>query len=445
MFDILIKDALVVLPEEVKKVNIGISHGKISCILADDKIADSKNIYSFPGAIIFPGLIDSHSHVTYCGNVFDGSRTAAGGGITTLIEMPTSSWLPTLNNSAELSKRIDRILESSVVDFALWGGVSADNFENLCELDKKGIAGFKIFTCDAGTYGLFSEYDILCLMDRLKSFNGLLGIHAENESICTNLTRNYISSGMNAESFSQSRPIISEMVAVAQVCSLSLYTGTRIHICHISSSSVIEIAKQFKSLGAKISLETCPHYLLLTDEDTIRYGVYSKCSPPLRNEKTRNELWECFLRGDIDIIGSDHATYSENQKNGDSFWSAPGGFPGLDVLFSGIYEYGTKNYNMSLNLLAEMTSSRAAKTFGISYRKGSIEIGKDADLAIFDPQTEWIFRSINTYYTNKSDRYPYEGKKFKGKIISTFVRGEEVYSHGNILQTRGGMYIPSIH
>ena len=443
MFDLLIKNAVVVTPDRARSLNVAVKDGVIAALLLPSETVEAQEIYDIPGSILFPGLIDSHAHITYCGDIASGSYTAASGGVTTLIEMPTSGWLPDVLDKNIFLERVREINNTSAVDLALWGGVSASDLEKISEVWEAGAAAFKVFLSDAGTYGSFSDWDLEQLFQKLHPYNGLVGIHAETESICAAETKKSIECGAGPVRNSDSRPVISEQLAVLRACKLALNEHGRAHICHISSADVIDIIEDYRNKGADLTAETCPHYLLLNDKDVIRCGSYAKCAPPLRSAEEVERLWECVLSGKIDIIGSDHATYSEKQKEAGTFWEVPGGFPGLDLILSGLYTEGVVKRHLSPEQLAKITSSNAAKAFGINYRKGSIEIGKDADFAVYDPAIKWRFHARNSFYNNKSDRYPYEDRLFQGKVTHTFVRGKLVFENGTIKTPNMGIFIPA--
>lgn len=445
MFDLLIKNGLTVIPAGPRLLSIAVRNGKIAGLLDTESEVPAKEVLDFTGKIIFPGLIDSHAHVTYCADFSSGSHTAASGGVTTLVEMPQSGHLPSVFDQDTLSGRIASIQECSVVDCALYGGVRAGQLEHMEELVKGGVAAFKVFLSDAGDYGSFDDASLLRLMQASRRYNCLVAAHAESQPICAMETQDMIAAQKGAEGNSKSRPVISEVLAATRLCTLALHEHARVSICHISSRQVTRIIQEFRRKGLQVYAETCPHYLLLSHDDVARHGAWAKCAPPLRSQNTVDGLWESVASGEIDMVGSDHATYSDAQKSAGSFWSAPGGFPGLDLILPGLYSEGVCQRGLPLSLLAQITASNPARIFGLDYCKGSIEIGKDADFAVLDPGIRWEFHASGTFYDTKSTHYPYEGKTFQGKVTNTFVRGRQIWQDGKILAGRHGKYIPARH
>lgn len=444
MYSCVLRHGLVVLPNESAHVDIAVSDGKIVCIMSEGTPAAAALEVDLTGKIVFPGLVDSHAHVSYCGDYTAGTKAAAKGGVTTLIEMPTSNYMPHVMDEHLFNQRIDMIGKNSCVDMSLWGGISPDKVDRINGLLSAGAGAFKVFMCDAGTYPSFSAADLLRLFRYLKGIgkDALIGVHAEVEEICAESTYIQKKSGLGASGNSIARPLVSELMAVAILCAAALEADARIHICHISSPQVIDLLDFFRKKGLRATAETCPHYLLLTEKDTERCGTYAKCAPPLRDAGTKEGLWERVLSGRVDIIGSDHASYSEKEKGTDCFWDAPGGFPGLDIFLPLLYEEGVLRRGLSLCQLAKITSSNAANAFGLNYCKGSVKPGMDADFAILDPERKW------TYYSSSSNgyispRYPYEGRQLHGYVEYTFVRGEIVNHCGFVSNTSGGKFIPA--
>lgn len=440
MFDLLLRNASVVLPDQVKYLDVAVSNGIIAAFLQPNAPCDAKTVYDLQGCILLPGAIDSHAHVTYCGTPAEGSRAAASGGVTTLIEMPASGWLPDAKTAEILLQRKRAVEDSSIVDFALWGGVSCDDLDRVDELHAAGAVAYKAFTCDAGRYGSFDDAQLLDLLRKVRTFNGLVGVHAEVASICDASTARIQAEKGGAERHSESRPVIAEAVAGVSAAMLANCCKARLHICHVSSPEVVKALEPFRQDGLCLTLETCPHYLLLTDEDVVRCGAYAKCSPPIRDAQQQEGLWQALIHGGLDIIGSDHANYSDEQK-GQGFWKSPGGFPGLCLLLSALYSEGVAKRGMSLTRLAEVTAANAAKAFGLSHCKGSIEIGKDADFAVIDPEICWTYHAKDFAFAKESCHYPYEGREWRGKVIRTFVRGMQVWDNGAFPLEKGGRVV----
>lgn len=443
MFDMLLKNGMVVLEDEVADLSIGIKDGKIAAFISPETLVEAEKTYDASEMYVLPGAIDTHSHVTFCDEFSNGSKAAVAGGVTTLIEMPLSQRLPAAVNEDVYKERIHLGEAVCVGDFALWGGVQPDFLNQPEKLQTEGAAAFKVFMSYAGEeYKSFDDYSLIRLMNYASARGIRLGLHAENDSICNAYTKKNQSNGGGAESHSDSRPILSEMEAVNRACLYAHETGCAIHICHVSSPDVANLILNWRKKGVTVTYETCPHYLCMTHEDVARYGAYAKCNPPIRSEQDREGLWDLLRSGQLDCIGTDHATYSELQKETGSFWSAPGGFPGIDLMVPTLIDEGVLKRGVSWVQAAKVLASNPARIFGLSSRKGTIRVGMDADFALIHPNKPWTYNAANTFYGVKSEKYPYENKKFTSQVCATFVRGRMVFANGKILANEGyGKYI----
>lgn len=446
MFDVLIVNGKVIVEKEEKMLSIGIKDGKIAALLSPDISMSAKQTLDCKGKYILPGAIDSHSHVTFCGGMFrDGSKSAVAGGITTIVEMPISAVLPSVLTPKIFEKRIEDGETQCVGDFALWAGAQPGSYEHIGELKTLGAAAFKVFMSYAGEdYKYFDDYSLHQLMKVIGVKGGVVGIHAENESLCSGYSDYYRSIGCKAEIYSESRPVFAETEAVMRACLLARDTGCKTHICHVSNSQTADVILAAKTRGAFISYETCPHYLVLTKEDIKTYGVYAKCNPPMRSKEEQKRLWRLLKDGQIDCIGTDHAAYSEEMKETGDFWTAPGGFPGNDLMVPVVLD-GVSKQGLSWTEAAAVLSQKPAQIFGLSHRKGKIAIGMDADFMVINPDCSWNFHSYDAFYDEKSAQYPYENRQFQNKVEMTLVRGKVVYQDGRIMAEDGyGTFIKSI-
>ena len=266
---------------------------------------------------IFPGLIDVHLHFNEPGRTewegaATGSRALAAGGGTLFFDMPLNSTPCTVDSAAFEAKRA-ALQNSSVTDFALWGGIIPGNLPHLEELADRGAIGFKAFMSDSGLPE-FPRADDLTLFEalRIAAARGLpVAVHAESEEITAGLTRRIRASGAtDVRAFLASRPIIAEVEAIQRASLLAREAGAWLHIVHISSGRGVVAALEARARGTNLTIETCPHYLFFTDEDMVRLGAVAKCAPPLRPAADFDALWQHVLQGDVDMIASDHSPSS---------------------------------------------------------------------------------------------------------------------------------------
>lgn len=453
-FDLLITNGNVVTEVDIEHLQIGVNGEKISALIkANGNLPYAKKTIDARGLFILPGAIEPHCHFWEPGEDYregwlNGTQAAAAGGITTVIEMPLSI-PPTVNREGFLIKKAIAEKKSSV-DYAIWGGVIPDsetNLEdNLSDLEHLGAAGYKIFMCWAAQkYPPIEDGLLYKTMKALAKKDLLIGIHAENESLIRAAEMELKAAGrIDPTAFAESRPPEAEVEAITRALTLGKAAGVRLHIVHMGLADGADVIRQAKLNGQKVTVETAPQYLNLDINDLFRKGPYAKCAPPLRSRENVERLWEHVLAGTIDFIGADHAPFTKEEKEASSiFWDVPNGIPGMQESLVLMISEGYNKRGLPINRVAEMISTNVARTFRLYPQKGTIRIGSDADFAIVDLDEEWEINEEWLLYACKWS--PYVGKRVKGKVIRTIVRGEEVYAEGEIRVNPGvGQFVKPI-
>ncbi len=397
------------------------------------------------GLTIVPGLIDIHLHFNEPGRAdwegaATGSRALAAGGGTLFFDMPLNS-SPCTVNARHFDQKRTALESASITDFALWGGLIPGNIADLAELADRGVVGFKAFLCDSGLPE-FPRADDLTLYEGMRQAASLglpVAVHAESEEITKRLSKRIAEAGRarsdrnDIAAFLESRPVIAEVEAISRAGVLARETGCRLHIVHISSGKGVAAALEARSLGADISLETCPHYLLFTEDDLLRIGALAKCAPPLRKSAERDSLWASVLRGEVDVIGSDHSPCPPEMKQRENFFEVWGGIAGVQWTLPALIDKGLDPIR-----LAALTSSNGARRFGID-RRGAIEPGAIADLALIDLNASHTVREESLFQRHRIT--PYLGMKLRGVVRKTLRRGEMIYSDGAITALTPGVLI----
>jgi allantoinase len=381
--DLVIRRGSIVTPHGIVDADIAIEAEHIAAVKKG--LPGGKREIDASGLTILPGLIDIHLHFNEPGRTdwegaATGSRALAAGGGTLFFDMPLNS-SPCTVNARHFDQKRAALESASITDFALWGGLIPGNAADLAELADRGVVGFKAFLCDSGLPE-FPRADDLTLYEGMKESARLglpVAVHAESEEVTKRLSnRMTASSRHDIAAFVESRPVIAEVEAISRAGLLARETGCRLHIVHISSGKGVAAALEARSLGADISLETCPHYLLFTEEDFLRIGAFAKCAPPLRKPAERDSLWASVLRGEVDVIGSDHSPCPPEMKRRENFFEIWGGIAGVQLTLPALIDKGLDPIR-----LAALTSSNGARRFGI-HRRGAIEPGAIADLALID-------------------------------------------------------------
>ncbi|MGI6423660.1 MAG: allantoinase AllB [Tepidanaerobacteraceae bacterium] len=453
--DINIIGGTVITPEKSVKADIGIKEGKIVNISTNGDLHHGRRILDVSGSIVMPGMIDAHVHMrapsfSHREDFASGTAAAAAGGITTIVEMPVSK--PPTSDVDTLKSRINHALNNAYIDFCFYAGAGSSNIEEIPKLAECGVVGFKTFLMPPPP-GREKEFYGLCTLDEksLKELFGIIGkenlllaIHAEDQEIIKTETELIQKSGRkDLEAFGFSRPPISEIRAVKKIIKNLGKANTKILICHVSTPEVIDNIQCAKQYGLKVYSETCPHYLLLNVEEAKKYGGFARVKPPIRQEALRQQLWQKYEKGLIDIVSSDHAPYTiveKNVKEGD-IWKALDGIPGLELTLPLLLNK-VNSGEITYNHIAGTFSENPAKILGIYPKKGSLDIGSDADLTIVNPNLKSQIKLDKLYTKSRESAAVYENWELSHTIIYTLCRGQIVFDNGKIVGKPGyGEYI----
>lgn len=433
-YDLIVKGGHVVLSHEIRDLDIAVRDGVIVA-MGDDFSDNAENILDASGQYVLPGMIDAHVHFNDPGRTewegfFHGSRLMAAGGCTTYLDMPLNN-IPSTTNASALLEKAQKGSTESFVDFALWGGLVPGNEGDLEGLAAHGVIGFKAFLSNTGTDEFDSVDDLTLYRGMLKiaTLNKLLALHSESNPIIERLTAEKKSEGLcSVRDYVESRPVIAEMEAISRALLFAEETGCPLHFVHISSAKSVKLIQEAKKKGLNVTVETCPHYLLFNEDDFERIGAAAKCSPPLRSEEERLQLWATLAAGQIDLIASDHSPCPTSMKSDfehDMFRSW-GGISGGQFSLESMFDQAFIERNIPLTEIAKWFSTNPALRFGLYPRKGTISIGADADFAVVDPNLEHTI--IKEELFSRHRHSPYIGRKFRCRVTNTVSRGKIVYN-----------------
>ena len=452
MLDLIVRNGGVVHDDGVRVESIGIADGKIVTIAAEIS-GEAKQTIDATGLHVFPGLIDSHVHFNEPGRtdwegISTGSSALAAGGGTCFFDMPLNSSPPVLDGASFDLKRA-AAEKSSVTDFALWGGLTPDNLDQMEELAQRGVIGFKAFMCNSGIddFQRADDFTLYQGMTRAAKLGLPVAVHAESEEITRELTHRSRAAGKtNASDYLATRPIFVEVEAIQRAIVFAAETGCSLHIVHVSSAAgsmaVVEGRHEDPAgLGRllDVTCETCPHYLLLTDDDVVNLGAPAKCSPPLRSAHEVKRLWAQLIHGGIDFVASDHSPAPAAMKTGDDFFAIWGGIAGVQSTLSILLSRGP---SLPLPQVAALTAANVARRYSIP-NKGEIRVGYDADLALVNVAASYELR--REHLLDRHRLSPYVGRTFHGAVQRTIVRGETVFVDGKITgQFRGRLIKPTL-
>ncbi len=405
--DLVIRGGMVIDATGERAADVVVDAGSVRALTGPGEGGPSRRLIDATGLAVFPGAIDAHVHFDAPGRDEwegweTGSLAAVAGGVTTVIDMPIDSDPPTIDVPAVRAK-CAAARASSLVDFALWGGLVPQNRASLDELLRTGIVGLKAFMCDSG-WAAFPpcDADVLAQGMDVAARAGLpVAVHCEDPSHF----------GPGADD----RPEVAELSAVTTACEAAATHGARLHVVHCSSAHAVVHAKHWP----RVTVETCPHYLVLTAADVARIGPDAVCCPPVRDEENRRGLWQALREGLIDSIASDHSpcppAYKEQQP-------PFAGISGVQTTLSVLLSSG------ALTLLeVSRLRTAAARLFGLA-RKGAVAPGFDADLALVDLHATW--RVDGDTLRDRHARSPFRGEVLRGVVEKTLVRGDVVYEAG---------------
>ena len=425
----MIRQALVVRPEGASVADVVID-GETIAAIEPQSSATGKIEIDATGLVLFPGLVDAHVHFNDPGRdhwegMASGSTALAAGGGTCFIDMPLNSHPPVLDRETFRAKRVRGEAESRL-DFALWGGLTPRNLDSLDELADEGVAGFKAFLCPSGIDEFeMADADTLKFgMARAASHGLVVAVHAEDPHFLEAHQKNCPPGNpATMRDWMGSRPPEAERRAVAMAVEIAGETGCRLHVVHISSPEGLDAVIAGRAAGVDVTVETCPHYLLLDDDEAARIGVPAKCAPPIRDRARVEALWQALANGTIDSLGSDHSPAPPDLKSGGDIFSAWGGIAGCQHAWPLLLD--SELLFLPWDRWASLWAGTPAARFGIDDRKGSITPGLDADFCLLEP-TGGTIRAEDLLYRHPIS--PYVGRKLPWTVRQTWSRGRLVDS-----------------
>ncbi|MET9845361.1 dihydroorotase family protein [Streptomyces ossamyceticus] len=443
-YDLVVTNARVVTPDGVTSGGLAVSGERISAILADGEQPPAKETIDAGGRYLLPGGIDPHVHfrtpgLTHKEDWAHGSRAAAAGGVTTVIDMPNTQ--PPLIEPELAAEKASTVSGDSLVDFRFHMGVTVDSVENLRRLQPRQATSVKVFMTGHHTApNIIRDPVVLDRIFQVAAERGIrLVLHAEDDSVFSLLDETQ-APPTGYDAYESAHPRTGGIVASSRVIELVRKHGTAAHILHVSSSEESDLLKAAAKAGLPITYEVTAHHLSFSAPDTQRLGARIRLRPAIRCEKDKGRLWDAVMEGSVASLGSDHAPHTVEEKLL-AVADAPPGLPGVQELIIALYTGMRRRYpNMStdeaMRHVARLTAEGPADLFGLGGRKGRIAVGLDADFTLFDPDVTWIMAAKHTYA--KVGWSAYEGWTFTGRPDVTVRRGETIWDGRDPEQPRFG-------
>ena len=426
---LLIKGGRVINPETKfdQIADVLVEDGKITAI-DKDIVAEDAKVYDAAGKIVTPGLVDLHVHFREPGqeakeDFESGTKAAAAGGFTTVCTMPNTK--PVVDTAADVRSLEKRAEDVASVHVKIIGAVTKNQEgKELAELGDMIEAGAVAFS-DDGHFDSTAKV-LLNAFDYLHTFDKVIVNHDEEPSLVEDGVMN--EGHRSAMLGMKGRPTVAEDIAVARDIMLAEYAGSRVHVAHISSARAVDIVRQAKKRGGKVTAEATPQHMTMTDECVNLFDTSTKINPPLRAQKDCDALLEGLKDGTIDAIVTDHSPHAQEDKDREYIY-APSGFPGLEtslgIMLTDLYHAG----KLDLPLIVSKMSYEPAKVFKLD--AGTLTVGKNADITVIDPELSWTVDD-SKFYTRGSHS-PFVGRKLKGKAVLTVVDGKIVMQDGEVL------------
>jgi allantoinase len=424
-----IRSARVVFPGGVRPAALHIRDGLIDAIRPHDDWPAGVPRHDAGDLVILPGIVDTHVHINEPGRTeWEGfehaTRAAAAGGVTTLVDMPLNSVPPT--SSVEgLGVKRTAAEGRCFVDVGFWGGLVPGNAAALEPLARAGVLGFKCFLSPSGVpeFQHVDEADLRSSMPILARLGLPLLVHAELPV----LLREPAGDARQYSTWLESRPPAAEHAAIDLMIRLARETGAHVHIVHLASPEALAAISEAKAAGVTITVETCPHYLTFAAEEIGDGATAFKCAPPIRSGRDRDGLWRGLAAGAIDLVATDHSPSPPALKLLDSgdFVRAWGGIASLQVGLGAVWTGALAGHIAAFDYIAEWMAAAPAKLAGLQRSKGSITVGSDADLVVWDPDGSTRVDPATWYSRHPTS--PYAGLTLDGRVHQTLLRGSIVF------------------
>lgn len=447
-YDIVISGGTVVTASDTYTADVAISGEKVVAI-GQDLAKDATRVIDAKGKYVIPGGIDVHTHLdmpfggtTSADDFFTGTRAAAFGGTTSIVDFAIQYKGQALRTGLDAWHQ--KAEGKATIDYGFHMIMTDVNESTMAEMDalcKEGVTSFKLFMAYPGVF-MLDDASIFQALQRTGENGGLICMHAENGGVIDVLVKQALAKGYKEPKWhALTRPLRAEGEATHRAIALAEMAGVPIYIVHLSAAEAMHHIRAARDRGVPAYAETCPQYLFLSEDDYDEPnfgGAKYVMSPPLRPRGNEQDLWRGLSLGDLQMISTDHCPFcmkEQKELGKDDFSKIPNGAPGIETRMSLVYDGGVRTGRISMNRFVELTATAPAKLFGMYPRKGSITIGGDADIVVFDPEKKVTLRAETLHM--KVDYNPYEGRLVQGAPEVVLSRGKVIVDGENFLGKAG--------
>jgi allantoinase len=419
---------------------IGVADGRIAVLAEDGELTGHERIDVPAGHLILPGHVDAHVHTGSAPGegVARATASAAAGGVTTIVDMPYDDPEP-VNTLVRFHQKVAHVESEALVDVALYATVApSGGLDEIAPLHAAGAAAFKVSTFETHPvrFPRVPDGELLLAMEICAGVGALVCFHPENDDIVRRLTQKLADEGRtDAMAHADARPPVAESEAIGRALEFGRATGCRTHLCHVSVERGFALVGNALRDGVDATAETCTHYLVMDEDDLRRLGGRAKINPPLRPRAQQDALWRLLDAGRVDQVTSDHVGWARELKDTPDIFAARSGVPGLETTLPLLFSEGVVRRGIPLGTLLHVLSEGPAARYGLAPQKGSIALGADADLVIFDPNEKW--RIDERELLCHAGWSPYHGRDVIGRVKQVLVRGTTVFAGGEV-QARVG-------
>ncbi|MFN0071894.1 MAG: allantoinase AllB [Chloroflexota bacterium] len=441
MLDLIVRHCTLVTPSGQSRTDLGIAGGRIAA-LGTDLVGATETLDAI-GLLVLPGLVDIHVHFREPGHVYkedfaSGTRAAAVGGVTTVLDMP--------NNAVPISTgelfRVKRALvePKALVDFGLYGIILQENAGELARMAGEGAIGFKLYMGETTGHNPCPDDGAIFNAFRIAAgLNMFVGIHAENNPVMQLLKSELRETGRtDPRAHLESRPPFIEAEAISRAAYLAEAAGNRLHVHHLSTRQGLEAALAARSRDVPLTVEALVGHLLLDDSAYETLGNLVEVNPPIREREHAEALWQALAKGQLDCLATDHAPHAAEEKARENVWECPGGFIGVETMLPLLLSQVSAG-RLSLERLVALTSEQPARLMNLYPRKGALMIGSDADFVLVDPAERWTLQASSLH--SKHPISPFNGWEIVGRPVATYLRGRPVAQNGQPVGEPGGRFL----